>query len=392
LFCCSEWAFSWRFSTLRRLSGLQADAVGDSRPDEAPSKGPFALMACANRRRDPAVRWLWTCVALTCGSIAVCFVLAPRRGGSPDIGLAWLLFLGSSVHVASTAWLFTDSDVRHFAWERRVRFVWAPGGLVVAGMVLSVMMSRSLLAWAVLAVLLWQLHHFQKQNLGQVALAGASLGVNPLRRGERAAICATGVAGIGRAWASPALLQLAIRPPLRGFVAPMATALLIGGVAGGAIALIRRRRSDRPLMFCVMYGLALLFPVPIFLFTSPYAAVAGMTMAHGLQYLLLMGLVAAGTHRRKQISRVMQLAALAVLGGVVLNMTSHLDGDGDPLRLLFGLYLGVLGSHFVVDAGIWRLREPFVGTFLTQRVGYLVRPAFRTEPTVTVADRSGADI
>ena len=123
-----------------------------------------------------------------------------------------------------------------------------------------------------------------------------------------------------------------------------------------------------------MYGVALLFPLPIFVFSSPYAAVAGMTMAHGLQYLLLIGLVAAGDEPRKRLGRAASLCALAVLGGVVLNVSSHLHGDSQPLRLFFGIYLGLLAAHFVVDARIWRLREPFVRAFLSERVGYLVSP------------------
>jgi hypothetical protein len=71
---------------------------------------------------------------------------------------------------------------------------------------------------------------------------------------------------------------------------------------------------------------------------------------------------------------------------------SHLHGDGDPLGLFFGVYLGLLAGHFVVDAGIWRLREPFVRGFLTGRVGYLVLPAAADQAVVTVADRSAADI
>ena len=141
-----------------------------------------------------------------------------------------------------------------------------------------------------------------------------------------------------------------------------------------------------------MYGLALLFPLPIFVFGSPYAAVAGMTMAHGLQYLLLIGLVAAGGQPRDRVGGVAALCTLAVLGGVVLNLISHLHGDGLPLRLLFGAYLGVLAAHFVVDAGIWRLREPFVRAFLSQRVGYLVHSPRSYVATVSVADRSVADI
>jgi hypothetical protein len=339
----------------------------------------------------PATRWLWTSIVLTCGALAACVVLAPKSGASPDVGLAWLLFLGSSVHVASTGWLFTNPDVRRYALERRGRYVWAPFGLLATGMILSVAASARLMAWAVLLLLAWQFHHFQKQNLGQVALTGASLGLASLRRGERTAICTTGAAGIAEICAHPGLLQLDVRLPLNGYLALLATALLAAGVAGGTLALTRRPRSDRPVGFCIMYGLALLFPLPVFVFTSPYAAVGGLTMAHGLQYLLLMGLVAAGNDRRKRIGGVAALCAIAFLGGVVLNVISHLHGDGQSLRLFFGVYLGLLAGHFVVDAGMWRLREPFVRSFLSQRVGYLVcsGPASRA---VSVDDRSVTDI
>ncbi len=346
----------------------------------------------ATRGEARASLWLWASVFVTCGALASCVVLAPTAGGSPDVGLAWLLFVGSSVHVASTGWLFTNPAIRRFAWQRRGRYVWAPVGLVAGGILLSATVSPRVMAWAVLLLLAWQLHHFQKQNLGQVALVGASLGLGSLRRGERAAICTTGAAGIGGVCAHPALLQLDVRPPLGGYLALLATALLVVGVARGTLALTKRPRSDRPPKFCVMYALALLFPLPIFLFTSPYAAIAGMTMAHGLQYLLLLGLVAAGNHRRRRIGGVAALCALAVLGGAVLNVISHLHGEGPPLRLFFGVYVGLLAAHFVVDAGIWRLREPFVRAFLSQRVGYLVRSVRPSGAPMSVDDGSVADI
>jgi hypothetical protein len=31
-------------------------------------------------------------------------------------------------------------------------------------------------------------------------------------------------------------------------------------------------------------------------------------------------------------------------------------------------------AHFVIDAGLWRLREPFARSFLAERVPYLVPP------------------
>ncbi len=184
---------------------------------------------------------------------------------------------------------------------------------------------------------------------------------------------------------------LDIRPPLGGCLANGAVSLLVAGVAGGALAAERRPTADRPPGFGAMYAVALLFPLPVFLFTSPYAAVAGMTMAHGLQYLLLVALVAAGTDRRKRAGGVMTLCALALVGGTVLNLISHLHGSGAPLRLFFGVYLGLLAGHFVVGAGAWRLRDPAVRAFLGLRVPYLVSPG-TTGDTNTVADRSVTDI
>lgn len=359
-----------------------------------PHGAPSAWNPDSGTRIDgaSATLWLWTSIVLTCGAVGVCVALAPKSGGDPDVALAWLLFLGSSVHTASTGWLFTNSSIRRYAWEQRGRYVWAPLGFVTTGMILSVVVSPRLVTWAVLLLLAWQFHHFQKQNIGLVALTGSSLGLASLRRAERTSICATGAAGIAEVCAHPGLLQLDVRLPHSGYLALLATALLAVGVAGGALALTRRPRADRPSRFCAMYGLALLFPLPVFVFISPYAAVGGLTMAHGLQYLLLMGLVAAGSDRRKRIGGVATLGALAVLGGAVLSVISHLHGDGPSLRLFFGLYLGLLAGHFVVDGGIWRLSEPFVRSFLSQRAGYLLCSGPASGAAVSVADTSVSDI
>ena len=109
-----------------------------------------------------------------------------------------------------------------------------------------------------------------------------------------------------------------------------------------------------------MYLMALLFSLPIFAFRSPYAAVGGMTIAHGFQYLLLVGLVAAGN--RRGTSRWLRLAVfanVALVGGALLSGASHLHGFPPVIRLVFGAYLGVVTAHFVIDAGFWRVRDPF---------------------------------
>jgi hypothetical protein len=71
----------------------------------------------------------------------------------------------------------------------------------------------------------------------------------------------------------------------------------------------------------------------------------------------------------------LRLAALcnaALIGGAVLAAASHVHGGGPAERLVFGAYLGTVMAHFVVDAGLWRLRDPFPRAFLTRRVPYLM--------------------
>ena len=104
----------------------------------------------------------------------------------------------------------------------------------------------------------------------------------------------------------------------------------------------------------MVYLISLGFFLPVFVLRSPYAAVGGMTIAHGLQYLLLLGLVAAGTAGRAcgpgAAAGARPLANVALAGGAALNAASHLHGAAWAGRLAFGAYLGAVMAHFVIDA------------------------------------------
>jgi hypothetical protein len=316
--------------------------------------------------------WLWVTVALTAGAFAVAVVLAPPASAAPDRGLGWMLFLGSSVHVASTGWFYTLDDIRSYAAGRPWRFRRVPIALVLAGAATAALLTPSVVSWLLLPFFGWQFFHFQKQNLGIAALAASSGGTPTLRPAERRALGACGGAGICALLAHPALLQLRVDPRLE-LLFPLSAVAFGLAVCAGLALLARRPPGDRPAGFCVAYLVALLFSLPVFVFASPYAAVGGMTIAHGLQYLLLVGLVAAGDPRAT--SRMFRLAALgniAVAGGAVLEATSHLHGAAPVGRLLFGAYLGAVTAHFVIDAGLWRLSDPFPRAFLAERVPYLV--------------------
>ncbi len=337
------------------------------------------------RSTGPTPRvWLWSTVLLSGGACAAAVALAPPASGPPARSLAWLLFLGSSVHVASTGWLFTLSEVRVHTGHHRWRYRRIPIALVIIGAVVAAAVPPAELAGPLLCYFAWQFFHFQKQNLGMAALAASSHHLPPLRPVERRALVATGVAGIVALAARPALLQLGIALGTGGLFG-LARLGFGAAVVVGLLALWRRPRRARPIGFVAVYAMALLFSLPIFVFGSPYAAVGGMTIAHGLQYLFLVGLIAGGGRGMPRARRMALLGNVALLGGAVLSGMSHLHGTSPATRLLFGAYLGAVMAHFVIDAGLWRLRDPFPRMFLAHRLPSLVSPG---PPGVSAAPRS----
>ncbi len=345
----------------------------------------------ADRATSRAPRlWLWGTVVLSAGAFVSAIAMAPPASARPAAALTWLLFLGSSVHVASTGWLLTLPEVRAHTARRALRYRWVPIGLVLGAAAGAAALSPSTLTWFLLPYFGWQFFHFQKQNLGVAALAASSQQIALLRRTERRALMVTGDAGIAGLMAHPSLLQLSIGPGI-GVVFDIAALVFTGAVAAGCTALVRRPARDRTPGFTIVYVVSLLFSLPIFVFSSPYAAVGGMTVAHGLQYLFLVSLVAGTGRGAGRVSRALAFGNVALLGGALLSTASHLHGSAPVGRLVFGAYLGAVMAHFVIDAGLWRMRDPFPRRFMAQYLPFLVSPG-RDPALVPVADGSSTDI
>jgi hypothetical protein len=381
-----------------------AAAVGESRVRSA---GKATVGEHAGRV------WLWSCVALTVCSLIAAVELAPPAGAKPMAALSWLLFTGSSVHVASTLWLFTVPEVRAYGREHPARCLWIPLALIAFGAAAAAAVPPATFAWLLLPYFGWQLFHYGKQNVGMAALAASAQRIRPVSSAERRPLLWTSCAAIAAVIARPGLLGL---PPHLGswslgpgghlaVLAPavhVATAAAFAGaVAAGVAALARRPRAERPAGFAAAYLTSLLFPLPVLVFASPYAAIGGMTVAHGAQYLLLVTLVAAGTGTRQaRYSRPVSLALLAniaLIGGIALSTASHLHDSGSAGRALFGAYLGAVMGHFVIDAGLWRVRDPAARRFVAARLPYLVPAGTagagpRGESPALPADPSSADI
>jgi hypothetical protein len=322
-----------------------------------------AELAVARRARNHP--FALAVVAATVVPIVAVAVTAPGVGARPAVALTWLLFIGASMHVASTAWFYCVPEVRTHMARHPVRYTWTPLVLVIASVLLAVLLSARQLQWALLAFFAWQYFHFQKQNLGVAALTARASGAAALSRREREALIVTGAGGILGLVGHPGLLSLSAARQIDPVFYAGLVVFLAGAVLG--LAAVSGRRD---VVVVGSYVVSLLFFAPVWLFASPYAAVAGLTIAHGLQYLLLMSLVAAGGRDRSMA--LLLLVNIALLLGLALNQLSHLHDGTVVQRALYGVFLGLSMTHFVVDAGLWRLRDEFPRTFLRDRLPYLL--------------------
>ena len=318
-----------------------------------------------------ASSWLRATIAVSIVGFLAAGAGAIRSGGSAGPSFAALLFVATSVHVASTGWLYTLPEVRLVVSHRPLRMVWVPTGLVIAASALAASVSPTRMGWLLIPFFGWQLFHYTKQNLGITCMAARSKQLTAVTSIERRAIVCAGLCGIAGMASHPELLRTGVRGS--------STPLLIAATAGFCICEVvglcthfARPTRQRPPAFTAIFILALTFSLPVFFFASPYAALGGMTVAHGLQYLVLVGFVASSgkTSGARAINWAL-LTNVAVIGGGVLALASHLHGGVPAERLVFGAYVGVVMAHFVVDSGLWRQRDPASRAFMAERLTFL---------------------
>lgn len=348
-----------------------------------------AVILVGYRAALARMRTLWMVLTglATILPVGIAAAVAPPPGedvAAPPV-LALLLFLGGSMHVASSAWLVTNPVVREMARRRPGRFLVAPGSLVVGGAIVGWQLSSPAMAWVVLAFFGWQFWHFQKQNLGMVALVGLSRRPSTpgLSSSERHALLAVGVAGSSALLARPELLNLRrqVGDGLSWLWWP-SVVVFVAGTFAGLVIWFGRPPGARPTDLTVAFVLGFAYVVPLFVFDRPNVAVGSLTIVHGLQYLVIMSFVAGGDpdlfRRTVSFAIFVNLALIGGLGLAAMSRThgASLGGSTGPTTAvstaIFGAYLGLVAAHFVVDAAVWRLRDPDVRGMLSDRVPALI--------------------
>jgi hypothetical protein len=116
------------------------------------------------------------------------------------------------------------------------------------------------------------------------------------------------------------------------------------------------------------------FYLPSFIFSDPASATLGYALGHGLQYLVFMYFV--GASRPHPITALVTLLIVGIGGGFLLtDMTKAGDLSGVGYRLIFGMAVGTVMSHFVIDAGVWKLRDAFQRKYVQRAMPFIFHRA-----------------
>lgn len=292
----------------------------------------------------------------------------PAQRGIEALALV-CLFFGAGAHVMASFFFYSDTQVRGFMREGRApRYLLVPAALVVVATLLFGLGSDVVRAYGMIGFWVWQVHHFTRQNHGILAFVSRAWGV-PVRPAERVAITLTDVAAV--------LATIPIITPFRlTFLDAWgwhlhATGLGVLACAWIAYALSapasRLRAGWRRELVLV---LLLAFYLPLFLFRDAFSAVYIYLTAHGLQYLVFMWFVAA-TPRASRAHALGVLGVFTLAGGAVMYALQDSSLWGAHAYALLGLSFGITMWHFVLDAGVWRLSEPFQRGYMLERFAFL---------------------
>ena len=280
-----------------------------------------------------------------------------QNDASTQAALLPLIAISGIGHVGATAFFYFDRDFFKLIGENKQRFFLWPVMLAIGCLAVF---STNAAAWTlcVTGFLAWQLYHFQRQNYGLIAFAAKSAGLSKLPR-ELNWMLNFGVAG--------AICNLLRRVELKGaFASAIAYDLSVALFVASTVLLLKvllttpRLRADLPVVIFTVLGW--MFYLPTLVSTTDLVGYWSYAIAHGAQYVIFMIVVSGNRkHGTKALSLFLLLFAAMLLA------FDHLNRSGAGMAAYTGLVMG----HFLIDAKIWRLREPIQGSLIKQRFAFI---------------------
>lgn len=252
-------------------------------------------------------------------------------------------------HVGATAFFYFDREFSELIRHNRQRFfVWP---MLAAVGCLAVFLTNAMV-WTILLTgfLSWQLYHYHRQNYGMIAFAAQSVGCRklPAELNWMLNLSVTAAALRG-AFASPVIYDLCV-------VLYVASTVML-------FKILRAFTSAREnLLLMVFTILAWAFFLPRLITTDPLVGFWSYAIAHGAQYIIFMVAISGNCKRS-----IIGLSTFVLVFAAVFVLFSHLNTSAPGSAIYTGLVMG----HFLIDAKVWRLREPLQRNLIRSRFAFI---------------------
>jgi hypothetical protein len=327
----------------------------------------------------------------------------PYHPGNPAMPnqLLWFVMLFARGHVGLTYLIYLDRSFAPVLRQHKLRLIVIPA-MILTMLPLLLMTSDVLLHAAIYIVLAWNIWHFNKQNVGIYALISIAERRPSPTMTERRLINAAAFFGIAGTY--PMLFPADFSD---NFFHPW---LVTGGnlalypfaaIAASAVAYMLWHWQRYSLIKAVFYlmtifAFGMVFVVRAIYPGNGFAFAMGQGVAHAIQYTIIVSLVtvaASGDGRLLVLRNIGETvpagkAGIArLVGGTLITLTIFCWGlyqmkGGDALaaldqwfgttvllRWIVSFAVAGLVTHFVIDAGAFRLSEKPQREWLWRRLG-----------------------
>lgn len=322
--------------------------------------------------------------------LAALHLAIPGSIGLAGSNMLRVLELLAAPHVFTTLYLLVDA--RELVGVPRPLLTLLVMPLLLMTATAAVLVASPL--WMVTAFMLaytfFGMWHFGRQNFGIVAFATRISYRRPMDRFERLALNAGNVAGLlaGYHIFAPVMFTLNRQtwPLDLSSIDPIFSLFRYGGLAIYAVLLpcavyylFSNWRRHEPFALTIFLGCVFFF-LPTYLSNDPLLVLVAWAVAHGLQYVLILGLHAAGraTGRPQQFSIWPLLLFMAVvIVGVALWRISgriQLDGDDTEIRVAVSVVVAITLAHYWVERYLWKFSSPERRAWLEQSFRFLSPP------------------
>lgn len=322
--------------------------------------------------------------------LAVMHIAMPGDVGRMGGSTLRMLELLAAPHVFTTLYLLVD--VRELVGVPRPLLTLLLIPIALMAITAAVLIASPL--WMVIAFMLFYtffgMWHFGRQNFGVVAFATRISHRRPMDRFERHALNAGNIAGLLAGYHIFAPVMFTLKPQtwpldLSG-IDPFFSLLRYGGLAIYAVLipctifyLVANWRKHEPMALAVFLGCVFFF-LPTYLSADPLLVLVAWAVAHGLQYVLILGFHAAGraTGRPQRFSIwPLFLFTAVVIGGVLLWRFSgqvQLDGEDIEVRVAVSVVVALTLAHYWVERYLWKFSSSERRAWLEQSFHFLSPP------------------